>query len=173
MKRRYLVFGCLAVAVLTVALVVSRSTGNSASAVSLRIQAVTNDIAGHPIAVLSITKYRTVVLSFEAFATKIGDVWRWQSLPRDQMAELAPLSDSRFHIQGTRPAIASVHFPTNAPWRLRFQVTEARSGMDGLLERLRYPTGFYQKGGVLNVMFGTNPSRYHGQAYHVESEEIR
>jgi hypothetical protein len=68
---------------------------------------------------------------------------------------------------------ACVRFPDSSPWRLRLEVIEPQTGIAGLMERLRHPTGFYRKGGVLNVVFGTKPSRYTGRAYYVESEEIR
>jgi hypothetical protein len=167
MKRRRILFGSLAVTILAVAVAVWDGARHADAALSLRIHTITNDAAG-PVVVLSATRHRTAAVHPDSFAQKVGDTWAWYPIPTNQMAEVEALTT-----KGAQPALATVHFPANSPWRLRLEVIEPQTGLAGLMERLRYPTGFYRKGGVLNVLCGTKPSRYTGRAYYVESEEIR
>jgi len=166
MKRRYLLFGCLTVAVLATAVAIRAS--RDGVAVSFQIHSTTNDATGHSLVVLSATKHRAAAVVPDSVAHRVDGAWVWQPMPTNQIAELDALMG-----KVGQPVTSSVRFPDSSPWRFRFEVVEPKTGIAGLMERLRHPTGFYRKGGVLNVLSGTKPSRYTGRSYYVESEEIR
>jgi len=169
MKHRYLLFECLTLAVLAIAVVLWCSNRPAGNAVSLSIRAVTNDVAGLPVVLLSVTKHRTAALIPIALAHKVGSAWIWAGIPTNQMAEVQ-------HQMGISvdeiPTLVTIHFPSSSPWRFRLLVVEPRTGLAGLVERFRHAADYYSGGGILNILSGTKPNRFSVRAYYVESEEI-
>jgi hypothetical protein len=171
MKNRFLLLGALAAAVLVVTVVVWGSTRPTGAAVSFQIRAVTNDVAGYPTVEMVMTKDRIAVVVPHSIARKIGDAWIWDPIPTNQIAEmksLIPPADC-----DDWSSLATIHFPSSSPWRLRLEVIEPQTGLAGFLERLKFRKDYYTRGGVINVLLGSKPARYTGRAYLVESEEIR
>ena len=127
-------------------------------------------------AVMSLTKLRPAVVEAESVSYKIGDAWVRQPLTTNQLTEFqsicVPAAEFR-RDKEEHPLVGEIHVPIHSAWRLRLEVVEPRYGIRGLIERFKYPIGYYRMGGVLNVVFGSRPCRYTGQTYYVESEEIQ
>lgn len=144
--------------------------GGAKSVPKVWCEGVTNDASGRRVVTLVATMSgppRACVVMPVGMDLKRGGVWQTNlPLPAQLKAEveLVPFTQEW--------SGAEIHVPTNAPWRIRWEVVETRHGMAGLVERLRYPQSYRKRGGLLNVLAGRHPSRYTGEVWYFDSGKL-
>jgi hypothetical protein len=163
-------------AVISLALALVLAPSASPPPGTLAVHYVTTNTTGKPMALMELTLRQTAWARFSSIDIKRVHGWqRMHHVPTNVLVQVDGLCTVTFRSirKGAAQKAGWIEFPTNSNWKLRLELSQSRSGIGGLVDRMFHARSYYRSGGWSNVMHGTRPVPYVGRSWRIESEEIR